>query len=413
MDIGVIGCGFAGSAAALFLARAGHKVTAYEAVDDPKPVGAGIMLQPSGMEVLDALGLLEPVLERGDRVSSLYVERSNDKKLLDLHYAMLDESLFGLGLHRGVLFQTLFSAAQRETVDVRTGVRIARRVYEHDRVTLLDAQGVRHGAHELVVVADGARSQVRDHDAPFTRVSRYPWGAMWVIAEDLEGGFDGVLYQRVEGAHKMIGLLPTGRAPRWMDAALTGSSTDNALVSLFVSIRTDREGELRAAGLSRFRDRVLSLMPRAEPVVDQIESLDQVLFAPYYDVVMSRWHDDDRVVFIGDAAHATSPQLGQGSNLALCDAMALARAFGEIERPTHVSHPREALRRYQRARRDHLAYYQRATRWLTPFFQHDSRALGALRDFGMPIAATLPFVKREMVRSMCGTKTFFALPGVI
>ncbi len=409
MDIGVIGCGFAGSAAALFLARAGHKVTAYEAVDDPQPVGAGIMLQPSGMDVLDALGLLEPVLERGDRVSSLFVERSNGKKLLDLHYAMLDERLFGLGLHRGVLFQTLFEAAQRETVDVRTGIRITQRVYEHDRVTLIDEQGVRHGAHEVVIVADGARSQVRERNAGYAMVSRYPWGAMWVIAEDPDGVFDGVLYQRVEGAHKMIGLLPTGRAPRHIDS----DTADNNLVSLFVSIRADREGELRAGGLKRFQEQVVSLMPRAEPVVAQIESLDQVLFAPYYDVVMSRWHDDDRVVFIGDAAHATSPQLGQGSNLALCDAMALARAFGECERPGHEAQPREAFRRYQRARRAHLAYYQRATRWLTPFFQHDSRALGTLRDVGMPIAATLPFVKREMVRSMCGTKTFFALPGVI
>jgi 2-polyprenyl-6-methoxyphenol hydroxylase-like FAD-dependent oxidoreductase len=59
--IGVIGCGTAGAAAALFLARAGHDVRVFERVADPKPVGAGIIVQPSGQAVLARLGLLERV----------------------------------------------------------------------------------------------------------------------------------------------------------------------------------------------------------------------------------------------------------------------------------------------------------------------------------------------------------------
>ncbi|MBZ0117864.1 MAG: FAD-dependent oxidoreductase, partial [Sandaracinaceae bacterium] len=64
LDVAVIGAGTAGSAAALLLARAGHAVTLFEAVLEPKPVGAGIMLQPTGMHVLAELGLLEPILAR-------------------------------------------------------------------------------------------------------------------------------------------------------------------------------------------------------------------------------------------------------------------------------------------------------------------------------------------------------------
>ncbi len=56
LSVGVIGCGTAGSAAALFLARAGHAVTLYERVAVPGPAGAGIVLQPSGMAALAALG---------------------------------------------------------------------------------------------------------------------------------------------------------------------------------------------------------------------------------------------------------------------------------------------------------------------------------------------------------------------
>ena len=65
LDVGIVGCGTAGQAAALFLARAGHRVTLYERVTEPGPVGAGIISQPSGMAVLAELGLLAPVLARG------------------------------------------------------------------------------------------------------------------------------------------------------------------------------------------------------------------------------------------------------------------------------------------------------------------------------------------------------------
>ena len=120
--------------------------------------------------------------------------------------------------------------------------------------------------------------------------------------------------------------------------------------------------------------------------------------ASYFDVDMPRWHGD-RVVLLGDCAHATSPQLGQGCNLALCDAAALADAIA-----THEN-VHDALDAYTHARREHLAFYQLATRALTPLFQSDYAPLGVLRDFLTPIATTIPFVRREMLRSMAGTKT--------
>src|SRR5688572_6613801 len=71
LDVGIVGCGTAGQAAALFLARQGHRVTLYERVAKPGPVGAGIVLQPSGMAVLAELGLLAPVLTRGAPLDGL------------------------------------------------------------------------------------------------------------------------------------------------------------------------------------------------------------------------------------------------------------------------------------------------------------------------------------------------------
>ena len=101
-----------------------------------------------------------------------------------------------------------------------------------------------------------------------------------------------------------------------------------------------------------------------------------MLFAGYQDVVLHAFATRG-VVVLGDAAHATSPQLGQGSNLALVDAHVLARCVAEARDVP------DALAAYDRARRDHLAYYQFATRWLTPLFQSDL-ALRPLRDALFP-----------------------------
>jgi 2-polyprenyl-6-methoxyphenol hydroxylase-like FAD-dependent oxidoreductase len=187
----------------------------------------------------------------------------------------------------------------------------------------------------------------------------------------------------------MIGLLPTGLGP---------GRGDVPLVSLFASVRADAVEGLRARGLDAWKDEVRELAPSAAPVLEQIHGFEQLTFAAYHDVTMPRWHAH-RVVLLGDAAHATSPQLGQGCNLALVDAEALADA---VEAAPSVE---AALEAYTAARRAHLAYYQLATRWLTPLFQSEADWLGALRDLAFRPASAIPFVEREMVRSMAGTKT--------
>jgi 2-polyprenyl-6-methoxyphenol hydroxylase-like FAD-dependent oxidoreductase len=243
-----------------------------------------------------------------------------------------------------------------------------------------------------VLACDGARSSVRDHAAGLSReVVAYPFGALWFIGDDPDDRFGGKLLQTVDGTAHMVGLLPTGRP------AFHGRKP---LVSLFVSVAASEVEGIRRGGIGALRDRVLGLCPAAEPVLDQVADTDHLTFAGYHDVVMPRWHAH-RLAFLGDAAHATSPQLGQGCNLALCDALALVRALESA--PTLD----EALAAYTASRRAHLDYYQFATRWLTPFFQSDLTVLGPLRDAFMGPFGRIPFVEREMIRSMAGTKAGF------
>ncbi|MBX3271782.1 MAG: FAD-dependent monooxygenase [Sandaracinaceae bacterium] len=395
LRVAVIGCGTAGAAAALFLARGGHRVEVFEAVRDPGAVGAGIMIQPTGMRVLARLGLLERVLARGSRVERLRCVTDRGREVIDLAYGDLHPRAFGLGLHRGVLFEELFHACRAEPgVAVHTGCPIEDLRADGPRRFLVEKSGAERGPFDLVVVADGARSQLRD-DAPLThREARYPWGALWFIADDPTGVFGGTLFQVVRSTTEMLGLLPSGLGPR-------GKTPK---VSLFWSLHVDAVEAWRDAGLAPWKARLTALEPRCGPVLDQIRSVDDVLFATYWDVVLYPWNTGS-VVFVGDAAHATSPQLGQGANLALVDALALAGALSSGA-PT-VS---EALERYSHARAAHLGYYQWATRFLTPFFQSSTTSLAIPRDLFMGLACKLPYVRTRMIRTMCGLERGILFP---
>src|SRR4029078_12534499 len=103
----------AGPAAALLLARAGHRVTVYERVAEPGPVGAGILLQPTGQAVLARLGLLERVRARAAPVERLLCQRVSGRAVVDLRYQEIGTAV-GRGSSTGVLFEALLSALRDE-----------------------------------------------------------------------------------------------------------------------------------------------------------------------------------------------------------------------------------------------------------------------------------------------------------
>src|SRR5690606_27398044 len=119
--------------------------------------------------------------------------------------------------------------------------------------------------------------------------------------------------------------------------------------------------------------------------------------ASYRDAVVTRWHRG-HAVLVGDAAHAMSPQLGQGVNMAMMDAWALAMALRR-----HGAVP-EALSAHQRERRRHVSIYQLWSRWLTPMFQSELDMVARLRNLALLPAGRLPLGGRHMLRVLSGTQ---------
>jgi 2-polyprenyl-6-methoxyphenol hydroxylase-like FAD-dependent oxidoreductase len=384
--VAIIGSGTAGAASALYLSRDGHEVTLFEKVELPLAVGAGVMLQPSGMRVLQELGLEKEILQSGVRVKRLHATTQTGRTVLDLRYEQLDRKYFGLGLHRGALFQSLYGAVLSEGIETVFGVEVEQvEQSESDGCTLVASDGRCFCGYDFVVVASGARTALRKAvEIPHT-VKEYAWGALWFVAENGEFESGDCLRQYLVGTHTMLGFLPTGQGP------LGGAS----LTSVFWSIRADLVDDFRHHGLDHWKAGVLELAPKSKPILDQIQSIDQLLFAPYFDVVLKRPFKGS-VIFLGDAAHATSPQLGQGCNLALVDAATLGAAVAGSETVAG------AFEMYEQQRRSQIRYYQWATRFLTPFFQSNSRMLGWTRDTFMGLACSIPPISKLMISTMCG-----------
>jgi 2-polyprenyl-6-methoxyphenol hydroxylase-like FAD-dependent oxidoreductase len=383
MKIAIVGYGTAGQASAILLSAQGHQVTVFEKSPSLGPVGAGFLLQPTGLAVLGRMGLADKALALGQRIDELKGHTPRGRAVMDMRYADRREGCFGLGMTRGALFEML-RGAHADATRVRTGVRITQ--YDDHTHELLDDAGGFHGPFDLVIAADGAHSAVRPHCTGNVRREKlYTWGAVWCLLRVDDWHAPTTLLQRYAGTRAMIGMLPVGTRPghegRW--------------ITFYWSLPGDQVDAFDDAGVAAMKAAVHGIWPEISPHLAHLEHADQLNRARYRDVVLKAPHHE-RLVVIGDAAHAMSPQLGQGVNMALLDAAALADALA-----AHADLP-AALAAYRKQRHAHVRIYQRMSRWLTPIFQSGYTPLGWARDavFG-PLART-PGARSAMLSILTG-----------
>ena len=369
-------------AAARALARKGHAVVLLEAFQQPRPLGSGLLLQPSGLAALRVLGLAEQVIERGARIERLDGRDLAGRRIMDMRYADWRPDAFGVGLHRAALFDILHEGLEACGVELRTGVDVAH-IADEAAPVLIDKAGRQHGPFDLVVAADGSASRLRGLLKPAAPAPLYPWGAVWANARDRDEIFGGALSQRYHRASTMIGVLPIGRGPE-----------GERLVSFFWSLPVAEMDAFLAGDLNVWRTQAVGMWPEAGSIIDQFQTAESFSRATYRDVRVGRW-SQGAFLLIGDAAHGTSPQLGQGANMGLIDAVELADRLGEDARRT--------IRGFQASRRRHAGLYQLMSRWLTPLFQSGGWLGPLVRDVLFTPISKAPGGRQIAARVLTGT----------
>jgi 2-polyprenyl-6-methoxyphenol hydroxylase-like FAD-dependent oxidoreductase len=367
LDIAIAGCGVAGLACAALLKRLGANVVVFDKLETPQPLGSGIILQPVGLRVLEEIGAGDAIRALGAPITRLFGRAApRGNVVLDVRYAARGKgAACGLGVHRGTLFQVLYDAALAAGAQIESGRDIAG---IRDR-RLVFADGSVSASFDLSVDALGMRSPLSG-GAP----KPLPFGALWASL-DWAGPFDGAaLEQRYRQARKMVGVMPIGR--------LQGETRKQA--AFFWSLKHSDRAAWAATPIEEWKAEVRALWPETEPLLGQIHRHEDMVFATYAHRTISDPVSRD-CVHVGDSWHCASPQLGQGANMALLDALALARA---LETQSNLD---AALGEYARTRALHIKLYQLASWMFTPAYQSDSAAFAFARDWIMaPISRTPP-----------------------
>ncbi len=304
MKVIIVGAGIGGLAAAHAVTRAGHDATVIERVSGSTAIGAGLTLWPNAVMALDAIGAGEAVRSIGARVTDLQVTSTSGHRLSAMDAAALERATGAPSLlvERSRLHEVL-----DQSLDVRRGQGVVE--VSHRGVTLESGEDV---AADAVIGADGVGSMVREFVAPGVRAAST---GRTVVRAMLDMDVGAGTSMEVWGTGMLAGLngLPHGRTYWYLEAAADRIDPDDP-----VALVRDHPWPDPFADLAAQADRQSVLVH------------DVVTLQP-----LKRWTRSN-VGLLGDAAHAMTPNLGQGAAQAIEDAAALGAALsGGDDAPPH------------------------------------------------------------------------------
>lgn len=379
LDVVVVGGGLVGLSLAAALGRAGFQLALLEATLPPALPAENAWdarvyaLSPGAAAFLGETGAWE-------RLTPARVARIEAMRIFgDDGHSRLEFSAYEAGLRQlaFVVESSQLLAALWEIVRARARVYCPRdwsalEFGVHAARLVLD-DGAELAAR-LVVGADGAHSRVRAR-AGIAAESR-PYGQLGVVANFACGRpHRGVAFQwfRRDG---VLALLP-----------LPGER-----VSMVWSVE-----ELRGRTLVQLPARALALEVEqaSARVLGELEPVTEAAAYPLQWLRVAHLVRP-RLALVGDAAHAVHPLAGQGANLGLRDARALAAVLAERGLGRDCG-DHALLRRYERARREDVAAVAFITDALQRLFHNDAPGLATLRNLGLRLADGLPLLKSFLV----------------
>jgi 2-polyprenyl-6-methoxyphenol hydroxylase-like FAD-dependent oxidoreductase len=327
----VVGGGIGGLAATIQLRKQGVEVDLVELNPKWDVYGVGIIQPGNAIRALDQLGLADQAIAAGfamdgDRFSladGTVLAENEFPRAAGPDYPALN------GITRTKLHEILTTAVRESGATLHLGLTIATLTQDADGVDVTFTDGTT-GRYDLVVGADGISSQVRSMvflDAP---APEYTGQVVWRY--NLPRPPEADRLWMFASRTRKAGLVPLSPDLMYLLMIESVAGAGDVRLGADASLRLpeDRLAEILRERLAEFGGAIAQ-------VRDQITDASQVVYRPVYAVLVDRPWFRGRVALIGDAAHATSPHVGQGAAMALEDAIVLAQettTAGPGELPT-------------------------------------------------------------------------------
>jgi len=317
--IAIIGGGIGGLTTALTLKQLGHPVSVYESASEIKPVGAGIVLANNAMQVFRKMGIQPQIEAAGNRVSSMNItdERFSTISALDLTRFEGKYGVYNVAIHRGELQKILAEELGFESI--KLSKRLLRIERSEDFALHFDDTTTERC--QFLVGADGINSVVRTELFTPSEI-RDTGQACWRGICEMELPLDD--------RHGAIEAWGKGRRFGYVQIA-----PDKVYWYAVVSEHLVGQENLSELFKS-FHPQILNILESTPP--------DTIFFSQLKDLKpISKWQDKT-VCLIGDAAHATTPNMGQGA----CQAIEDAYTIGQLLRKETPME--EAFSQYEKLR---------------------------------------------------------------
>ena len=337
--IGIVGGGPAGLVAAIAARQAGYDVKVFEQAPSFSRIGGAIGIQSNGLRVLDALSVLPRFQPHIELITHAGVESPPGRRVTSADFREVDipHPHFAVAL-RFHLQEVLLASALDLGADVAFGRRCVGVTTQNERVQLSFESG-ESAEFDLVFACDGIRSAVRDlggfkaHKrivneaylrivAPMAHPERARMGEYWAPDGRRAGAFP----------------LPENRT------------------YVFCSVPLGEWDDIRAHRLDEWIESWRDFGSPVYPLMRSVQDWNRAVYDELSDLRVDRWYRNG-IILLGDAAHAMTPNLGQGANSAMVDGLVLVNLLVET---ASIGGWKIAAGRYQQLRKPFVSRLQRA-----------------------------------------------------
>lgn len=352
----IVGGGIGGLALAIAMQRRGYAVNVFENAPHIKPLGAGLGLAANAVKALSSIGISDDVLAKG-KVMQKMVIKSQEGKMLSVTDSEEITKRFGMinnfTIHRADLHDVLIDHLAPGTLHLGKGCTS---FGQHASGVDLVFQDGTTANFDYLIACDGIHSVFRKKLLPASQI-RYAGYTCWrAVIDDVPPDFDFEETVEMWGTGSRFGIVPLTQKRVYWFACLNANPNDPAMRNYKVKDLVRR--------FATYQDPVVQLLLRTRD--------EQLIWGDINDIAPIQHFAFGNIALMGDAAHATTPNMGQGACMALEDAAVMANCIEEY----HTVE--EAFKQFEKKR------IQRTTKIV-----NTSWTLGKVAQFQNPLLASL------------------------